>query len=401
MSQSFSFKEHFFIPQENGNELTYFCGNSLGLQPKGVADAISYELKQWSNLGVEGHFKGEFPWVTYHEPFADLLAPLVGAKSSECVCMNSLSVNLHLLLAQFYKPKGIKRKIIIEKDVFPSDLFAVQSQIEHAGLDVQDVLVQIENEDVLIDESKWVDYIENHQDEVALVLVGGVNYLTGQFLNLALLAETSKKCDIVFGIDLAHAIGNVPLSLHDWEVDFAVWCSYKYLNGGPGVVGGAFIHEKHHDLMPEFRGWWGTEKSNRFLMEGVFHSSKTADAWQLSNAPVMAMASLRPSLLLFQEAGFTNLRAQSVYLTGLLYESLSEIKAIEILTPSKVCHRGCQLSLYVANKGKELEASLRNEQIIVDWRNYKNGGIIRVAPTPMYNTEEDVLRFVEVIANLV
>ncbi len=397
------YRNQFFIPKHNDKDMRYFCGNSLGLQNKGVKEQLVTELDIWAEQGVEGHFRNEFPWLSYHRQFSGLFTDIVGAKEDEIIVMNSLTTNLHLLMATFYKPTSNKYKIIIEKDVFPSDYFSVESQtLFHQ---YKDAIIEIAPRDgeYTMRTEDIITTIKEHKDETALVLLGGVNYITGQFLECQKIAETCQKLSLTFGLDLAHAVGNVPLELNKWGVDFAVWCNYKYINGGPGTVGGAFVHEKHHknEALPRFNGWWGTKESTRFMMEKKFESPETAEAWQLSNAPIMTMASIKPTLELIQEIGFEKLRKKSIALTQYFYDLVSILPSVTIFSPTEVEQRGCQLSLFVPNQGKEIEEKLREEGIIVDWRNYEGGGIIRVAPVPLYNTFEDVFVFVDTLKRLI
>lgn len=397
------YRSQFFIPKHNDKDMRYFCGNSLGLQHKGVKDQLTKELDIWAEQGVEGHFRNEYPWLSYHRQFSGLFSDIVGAKEEEVIIMNSLTTNLHLLMATFYRPTKGKFKIIIEKDVFPSDYFSVKSQA--AFHQYKDAIIEISPRqgEYTMRTEDIIETITSNKEETALILLGGMNYITGQFLECETIAKTCQELGITFGLDLAHAVGNVPLALHNWGVDFAVWCNYKYINGGPGTVGGAFVHEKHHknDDLPRFNGWWGTKESTRFMMEKKFESPYTAEAWQLSNAPIMTMASIKPTLLLFQEIGMEKLRKKSVSLTQYFYDLVSLLPTVTILTPSDQAQRGCQLSLFVPNLGKELEEKLREEGIIVDWRNYEGGGIIRVAPVPLYNTFEDVFIFVDTLKKLI
>lgn len=397
------YRNQFFIPTHNDKDMRYFCGNSLGLQHKGVKDHLTKELDIWAEQGVEGHFKNEFPWLSYHRQFSTLFTEIVGAKEEELIVMNSLTTNLHLLMASFYRPTDKKYKIIIEKDVFPSDYFSVESQAFFHKHDNAIIEISPREGEYTMRTEDVINFINEYKNETALVLLGGVNYITGQFLECQKISTACQEAGITFGLDLAHAVGNVPLELHDWNVDFAVWCNYKYINGGPGTVGGAFVHEKHHknEDFPRFNGWWGTKESTRFMMEKKFENPYTAEAWQLSNAPIMSMASIKPTLLLFQEIGMDKLRAKSVLLTQYLYDLTSELPTVTIFTPTCQEQRGCQLSLFVPNMGKELEEKLRDEGIIVDWRNYEGGGIIRVAPVPLYNTFEDVFVFVDTLKRLI
>jgi kynureninase len=398
------FRDRFFIPPHNGGEGIYLCGNSLGLQPRTAADAIAQELEDWRDLAVEGHFRGRRPWKDYHERFAGPLAALTGAGEHEVVCMNGLTVNLHLLMVSFYRPVGRRRKILIERPAFPSDRYAVVSQILFHGLDPADALVEVAprpGEQALRDDD-FVEAIDAHGDELACVLLPGVQYLSGQVLDMEGLTALARNRGATVGLDLAHAIGNVPLSLHDWGPDFAVWCSYKYLNGGPGAVGGAFVHERHaRDFGgPRFAGWWGHDKASRFLMGPDFRAMPGAEGWQLSNPPVLGMAALLASLEIFMEAGMERLRRKSLALTGYLAERIGGRFGddVRIITPAEPARRGCQLSLELkdgADRGRRVFRRLGEAGIVCDWR---EPDVIRVAPVPLYNTFADVDRFADALA---
>ena len=395
------FREKFYIPkQSNGEEVIYFTGNSLGLQPKTVRDCIEQELKDWENLGVEGHFKAKNPWMPYHEFLTNLMANIVGAKAIETVVMNSLTVNLHLLMVSFYRPNATRNKIVIEAGAFPSDQYAVQSQIKFHGFDIENSLIELkprEGENCLRTEDIEQTLIENG-DSIALVLLGGVNYYTGQAFDMQRITEIGHKIGAVVGFDLAHAAGNIELKLHDWNADFAAWCSYKYLNSGPGGIAGVFVHERHatnFDL-PRFAGWWGHDKETRFLMGDEFVPMRGAEGWQISNPPIFQMASLRASLEIFEEAGMNNLREKSVKLTNYLEFLLNEIHAVRIsvITPSNSFERGCQLSIRVKDSDKNLFKKISARGVFADWR---EPDVIRVAPVPLYNSFADVYRFVEIL----
>ncbi len=406
------FREKFFMPkQANGEDVLYFTGNSLGLQPKTVRKYIEQELKDWETLGVEGHLHAKNPWLPYHEFLTEQMAEVVGAKPIETVVMNSLTVNLHLLMVSFYRPTEKRYKIVIEKGAFPSDQYAVESQIKFHqqksvasaladASDETDWLIELaprENETTLRTEDIEQTIRENG-DEIALILLGGVNYYTGQAFDMQRITEIGQKAGAVVGFDLAHAAGNLFLRLHDWDVDFAAWCSYKYLNSGPGGIAGVFIHEKHvsNTELPRFAGWWGHDKETRFLMRPEFVPMKTAEGWQLSNPPIFQMASLRASLEIFHEADMKNLREKSVKLTDYLEFLLNEIETdrIEIITPSDSNERGCQLSIRVKNADKNLFEAITAKGVIADWR---EPDVIRVAPVPLYNSCLDVWKFVEVL----
>ena len=397
-----AFREEFLFPQHNGKPVIYFTGNSLGLQPKGAAAAIKQELDDWARFGVEGHFQAKNPWYPYHEFFSESLGRLVGAKPSEVVAMNGLTTNLHLLMVSFYRPSGKRTKILCEERPFPSDTYAFHSQVEFHGLDPKTTVIGMKpraGEHTLRTED-IVKKIEELGDELALVCFGGVNFLTGQAFDMKTLTEAGQRGGAVVGFDLAHAAGNLKLAMHDWKVDFACWCSYKYLNSGPGSVAGAFVHEKHHrEKLPRFAGWWGHDKNERFLMEPEFKPMPSAEAWQLSNAPVFSMAVHRSALDLFDRAGMDALRAKSEQLTGFLKLVLNEVSVehgniFEIITPSDPAQRGCQLSLLIRENGRALFDALTTNGVVVDWR---EPNVIRMAPVPLYNSFEDVFRCGEVL----
>ena len=395
------FRDKFYIPkQPNGEDVLYFTGNSLGLQPKSAADYIEQELKDWKTLGVEGHFKAKNPWMPYHEFLTEQMANVVGARAIETVVMNSLTVNLHLLMVSFYRPTPERHKIVIEAGAFPSDQYAVASQIKFHGFNVADSLIELkprENEIVLQTEDIEKTIAENG-DSIALILLGGVNYYTGQLFDMRRIAEAGHKSGAIVGFDLAHAAGNVELNLHDWNADFAAWCSYKYLNSGPGGIAGVFVHERHAESfdLPRFAGWWGHDKKTRFLMDSTFVPIKGAEGWQLSNPPIFQMAALRASLEIFEEAGMKNLTEKSRKLTGYLEFLLGEIKdeRISVITPSNPRERGCQLSIRVREADKNLFEAISERGVIADWR---EPDVIRVAPVPLYNTFTDVFRFAEIL----
>jgi kynureninase len=397
-----SFRERFYFPQHNGKDMLYFTGNSLGLQPKSVRASINQELEDWATYGVEGHFLAKHPWFSYHEMFADGAAKVVGGLSSEVVIMNQLTVNLHLLLISFYRPSGKRIKILFETKPFPSDHYAFESQARLHGLDPKDVLVEMqprESETTLRTED-IVAKINELGDELAVVCFGAVNYFTGQFFDIASITNAGHAVGANVGFDLAHAAGNVPLHLHDQNVDFACWCSYKYLNSGPGGVSGAFVHEKHHankDLI-RLAGWWGHNKSTRFQMEPGFDPIESAEAWQMSNAPVLSMAAHKAALDIFIEAGMSALREKSLNLTGYLEFIVDAVRNntgvnLQILTPSNPNERGCQLSIVVPGATKQLVKDLADRGIIVDWR---EPNVIRMAPVPLYNSFKDIFTFGEV-----
>mgnify|MGYP006076133325 CR=1 FL=1 len=394
------FRAQFYIPQVNGKDVVYFTGNSLGLQPKTTKDYINQELEDWKYFGVEGHFYGKNPWVGYHHFVEKQTAEIVGAKIEEVVVMNSLTVNLNLLMVTFYSPTKTRYKIIMEADAFPSDHYAMQQQARFHGFDPEDAIVQLyprEGEHTLRTEDIIAE-IKFHADDLALVMIGGVNYYTGQFFDLENIVDAGHSIGAIVGFDLAHAAGNVILKLHDWNVDFATWCSYKYLNSSPGGISGVFIHEKYSNSpeLPRFAGWWGSDEKDRFLMDKKFIPQKGAAGWQMSNAPILTMSAHWASLEIFMEAGMENLRVKSIELTNYLEFLINDSNelGLEIITPSNVGERGCQLSLLTKENGKELFKKLQAAGVIADWR---EPNVIRIAPVPMYNTFEDCFRFVEIL----
>lgn len=400
-----TFRNRFFIPQHSGRDAIYLTGNSLGLQPRTTADRIAEELEDWAQLGVEGHVHARRPWLKYHEFFADGMAQIAGALSSEVVMMNGLTANLHLLMVSFYRPTPERYKIICEAKAFPSDQYALQSQLRFHGYDPKDGIIEIAPTKGAhtIDESQIYAAIDAHAHEAALFFMGGVNYYTGQVFNMRAITAYARERGILVGWDLAHGAGNVELHLHDWGVDFAAWCSYKYLNSGPGAVSGVFIHERHHGQrdIPRFEGWWGTNKDRRFLMEPAFDPIPTAEAWQLSNAPVLSMTPLLCSLELFQEAGLERLRAKRDQLTAYLEWIILEVgreagDSFEIITPKSASERGSQLSVLLHGRGVEVFNELQKNGVIADWR---EPNVIRMAPVPLYNSFEDIQRFAGIFKN--
>jgi len=396
-----AYRQHFYIPkQPNGEDTLYFCGNSLGLQSKKVEDYMLQELEDWKKHGVEGHFHAKRAWMPYHEFFTEKLSKIVGAKNAEVVVMNTLTANLHFMMVSFYRPTAKRHKIVIEKGAFPSDKYAVDSQIRFHGFDPKDSLIQLAprtGEETLRTEDIAAT-IRQHGDEIALVMLGGVNYYTGQYFDLETITKVGHEVGAMVGFDLAHAAGNVRLALHDWDVDFAVWCHYKYLNSGPGSIAGAFVHEKHltDTDIPRFEGWWGHDKESRFLMGDTFKPMASAESWQVSNAPVFSMTPILASLELFDEVGMEQLLAKSRLLTAYLEYLLHEIDTdrIRIITPATPKDRGCQLSIQVEGGNKSLFDAITAKGVIADWR---EPDVIRVAPVPMYNSFEDVFRFVAVL----
>jgi kynureninase len=395
------FRDKFWIPRRSdGADQLYFAGNSLGLQPRALEAEMLAELKTWQEYGVEGHFEGPSPWVSYHERLREPLAELTGAQPQEVVAMNSLTVNLHLMMVSFYRPEGRRRRILIEQQAFPSDRYAVESQIRFHGLEPADCLVELAPEpgERHIEESRIEAWLKDHGDTVALVLWPGVQYASGQVFDLARIAAAARAAGARVGFDLAHSVGNLPLSLHDSGCDFAAWCSYKYLNAGAGAVAGCFVPSRHctRTDLPRFHGWWGNQRESRFLMGPEFIPGPGADAWQLSCPPVMSMAPLRVSLKLFHEAGMQGLREKSLAMTGFLAKLVqAELgQVLDIITPLEEQRRGCQLSLRVREgheKGRELFSFLKDRGVIPDWR---EPDVIRVAPAPLYNRFEDCHGFV-------
>ena len=393
------FRERFFLPKtKTGEECIYLCGHSLGLQPKVTITYLEQELSDWSQLGVEGHFHARNPWMPYHRLLTQQTAELVGAKPSEVVVMNSLTVNLHLMMASFYRPTAERHKILIERAAFPSDQYAVQSQIRFHGFDPATSLLELQpraGESCMRDED-IESLIEREGAAIALILLGGVNYATGQLFDMAAITKAGHRKGCMVAFDLAHAAGNLPLHLHEWGPDFAAWCSYKYLNGGPGCVAGCFVHERHARTfdLPRFAGWWGHDEATRFQMGPDFRPMEGADGWQLSNPPILALAALRASMEIFAEAGMEKLRAKSIALTGYLEFLLNrEASArFEIVTPHEPQRRGAQLSIRIRGAGRKLCDRLASEGVIGDWR---EPDTFRVAPIPLYNSYQDVYRFVQ------
>lgn len=393
-------RDEFLIPRHtDGAEQAYFCGNSLGLQPRATRQALLDELDDWRDLAVEAHFRGKHPWMPYHELVRENLAAIVGALPHEVVAMNSLTANLHLMMVSFYRPTRERHAILIEKSAFPSDHHAVASQIRFHGYDPATAKIELEGDEPggAISFEAILRALDEHGERIALVLLPGVQYLSGQAFDLRAITAAAQAKGCAVGFDLAHAVGNLPLQLHDSGCDFAVWCSYKYLNSGPGAVAGCFVHERHARAdLPRFAGWWGHDPSTRFQMGPQFAASAGADGWQLSNPPILALAPLRVSLELFRRAGMAALREKSIALTG-YFESLirSELAGvIEITTPGEPERRGCQLSLRVRGPreaGRSLYDHLHADGIVVDWR---EPDVIRAAPTPLYNRRIDCLRFV-------
>src|SRR5213594_3734123 len=398
------FREKFHLPRgKNGRPLIYFAGNSLGLMPKSARQIVEEEVDNWARLGVDAHHATGTPWYSYHEKLREPAARLVGAQPIEVICMNSLTVNLHLMMATFYRPTKSRFKILMEDPAFPSDTYAIKTQIVHHGFEPKEALLlaRPRKGELTVCTEEILDLIEKHTDELAVVLIGGVNFFTGQLFDIPTITAAAQKHGIVVGVDLAHAIGNVPLSLHDWNVDFAVWCSYKYLNAGPGAVAGAFVHERHatNTELPRLAGWFGNDPNTRFRLhlEPEFIPVPSADGWQISNPPIFSMAPLRASLAIFDEAGgMERLRVKSTKLTGYLEFLLTEIgsKKFSVITPRDPNGRGCQLSILAHQHPKQLHEELVAAGVKCDFR---EPNVIRVAPTPLYNTFHEVWRFAQIL----
>lgn len=401
-----AFRDEFLFPQHDGRPAIYFTGNSLGLQPRAAAEALRQELDDWATFGVEGHFKAKHPWYSYHEELTASTARLVGARPEEVVVMNQLTSNLHFLLVSFYRPTGRRVKVLCEQRPFPSDTYAIASQIRFHGLDPQDTLVEMapRSGEHTLRTADILQRIEALGDQLALVLFGGVNFYTGQAFDMKRITEEAHRVGALAGYDLAHAAGNLHLHLHEWDVDFACWCGYKYLNSGPGGVAGAFVHQRHLKAdLPRFAGWWGHDKATRFRMASEFSPMPTAEAWQVSNAPVLPMAVHRVALEIFDRAGMERLRAKSEQLTAYLESVIRRVNEqqgvrLEVITPGDTAQRGCQLSVLAHGMGRGLFDKLTERGVFVDWR---EPNVIRMAPVPLYNSFEDVFRFGEILAECV
>ncbi len=404
------FREKFHLPLgKDGKLLIYLAGNSLGLMPKAARQIVRQELDDWAKLGVDAHLEAKTPWYSYHETLREPTARLIGAKPVELICMNSLTVNLHLMMATFYRPTKSRFKILMEDPAFPSDTYAIKTQIVHHGLDPKDALILASprKAEFTVCTEDIVDLIEKNRDQLAVVMIAGVNFFTGQLFDIPTITKSAQKHGITVGVDLAHAIGNVPLSLHDWNVDFAVWCSYKYLNAGPGAVAGACVHERHatNTKLPRLAGWFGNDPNTRFRLhlEPDFIPVPSADGWQISNPPIFSMAPLRASSIFDEAGGMKPLRAKSIKLTGYLAFLLNEIsssaartsKKFTVITPRDADARGCQLSILAHEHPKELFQELQAAGVKCDFR---EPDVIRVAPTPLYNTFHEVWRFAEILS---
>ena len=400
------FREKFHLPLgADGKPFIYFAGNSLGLMPKAARKVVEQELDDWAKRAVDAHHAADTPWYSYHETLREPTARLVGAQAREVICMNSLTVNLHLMMATFYRPTKSRFKILMEEPAFPSDTYAIKTQITHHGLDPKDALIlaRPRKGEFAIRQEDIEAALEKYGQQIAIVMIGGINFFSGQLFDIERITSLAQKRGCVVGFDLAHAIGNVPLALHDWNVDFAVWCSYKYLNAGPGAVAGAFVHERHatNQKLPRLAGWFGNDPHTRFRLhlEPEFIPVPSADGWQISNPPIFSMAPLRASLAIFDESGgMEAIRAKSIKLTGylqFLLESNRGDKRITIITPGEMDARGCQLSILVHEHPKELFRKLQAAGVKCDFR---EPNVIRVAPTPLYNTFREVWRFAKILA---
>lgn len=395
-----AFKKAFHFPQKNGNDVIYFCGNSLGLQPKNVETAVQTELNSWKESAVGGYFSGKNPWLYYQEYLKAPLSKLVGSKESELTVMNTLTVNLHLLMLSFYRPTKERYKIIMEAGAFPSDQYAVETLVKHFGLDPADAIIEVapEEGEKLLRTENIVSVIEKNANSLAMVLFGGIHYYTGQLMDMQRITKAAHEANAIAGFDLAHVVGNVPLQLHNWGVDFAVWCSYKYLNGGPGAVGGVYVNESFSSdtQTPRLGGWWGNEESTRFKMEKGFIPKTNASGWNISTAQVLNTVCVKAALELFDEAGIEKLRAKSIRLTAYLewlLQQLPDLKC-EIITPKDPEQRGAQLSLYFTENGKAIHDKMIENGIVVD---YREPGVIRVAPAPLYCSFTDLHRFYSIL----
>ena len=398
------YREKFYVPKNaDGEEWLYFTGNSLGLQPKQTKNQIKQELDDWANLGVEGHFEAKNPWMPYHEFLTETMAEIVGAKPIEVVIMNTLTTNLHLLMVSFYQPTKIKYKIVIESDAFPSDRYAVETQLKFHGFDPSESIIEWTPRDgeTLLNTEDLEFILKSQGDEIALLLIGGVNYYTGQYLDLKKIAELGHQQGCKVGIDLAHGVGNIQPELHDSGVDFAAWCTYKYMNSGPGSLGGIFVHERYANdkTLKRFSGWWSQNKDTRFDMRQPLDIIPGAEGWQLSNPPILSMAAIKASLELFKEVGMSALRKKSIQLTGYMEYLILELQNenISIITPKDPEQRGCQLSIQVKNANKSLHTKLTAAHVITDWR---TPDVIRCAPVPFYNSFEDVYKMVEILKTI-
>lgn len=398
------YREKFYIPIIHGKESIYFNGNSLGLQPRLVQDFVLNEMEDWANFGGEGHYNARHPWIKYHDMFPSKLAPIVGALPEEIVVMNNLTVNLHLMLTTFYRPTKERFKIIAEEKAFPSDQYAIDSHLKLAGYEPKDALIEVKvregNHTILLEDI--LSAIKECGDELALVIIGGVNYYSGQVFDMKTITAAAHEVGAKCGFDLAHAVGNIELKLHDWDVDFAVWCSYKYLNSSPGGVGGAYIHQRFHNDKSLLRlaGWWGNNKETRFDMEREFDPIDSAEGWMVSCTPLLSMAAHYGALEMFSQVGFKRILEKGKKISAYLLYVLNEINAhsskkiIEIITPEAANEHGCQVSMLMLENGKHMFDILRKNSVVADWR---EPNVIRIAPVPLYNTFEDVFTFGQII----
>ncbi len=402
-----NFRDHFLIPRyKDGNQI-YFLGNSLGLQSKNIKEETDKILDQWSSYGVEGFFAGKYPWMEYHDQLIKPLSKIAGTLPSEITVMNQLTVNLHLMMVSFYQPRGKRNKILCESKAFPSDQYMFETHIKNHGLNPDDVLIEVKPREgeYLIRTEDILETIDKNKDELALSLFSGVNYYTGQAFNIKTITEAAHKVGAIAGFDLAHAAGNIFLKLHNWDVDFACWCSYKYLNSGPGGVGGVYIHERFHTdkNIKRFAGWWGYDKETRFKMKKGFNPVQSAEGWQLSTPSLLLYASHKAALEIFEEAGWENLQAKQKLLNNYLWFILDEInnsssqKVIEFITPRNAEERGCQVSMLMLERGKEIFDELIKQGVMSDWR---EPNVIRIAPVPLYNNFEEVWKFGKIIKEI-
>jgi kynureninase len=401
-------REEFLFPQQNGKPFIYLCGNSLGLQPKSAREVLGTQLDNWQNLAVEGWFEGDSPWMFYHKELKELMAPIVGAKPAEVCPMNTLTVNLHLLLVSFYRPEKKRFKIIMEAGAFPSDQYAIESQVRFHGYDPAEAIIEVATREgeYTLRTGDITRLIAENADELALVMIGGINYFTGQWFDMHAITEAGHKAGAIVGFDLAHAAGNVPVQLHDWDIDFACWCSYKYQNSGPGGISGIFVHEKHFvdQTLDRFAGWWGYKESTRFKMEKGFVPEQGADGWQISCSQVMPMALYHASLKIFQKAGFIDpLRKKSIALTAYLIYIIGQVneavgyEQYKVITPENENDRGAQVSIIAKGDAKRIFEKLVENNVLGDWR---EPNVIRLSPVPIYNSFEDVYRAGELLLQL-
>jgi kynureninase len=397
-----AYRQKFLFPKtKSGADSIYLCGNSLGLQPVGVKSAMMDALDEWAALGVEGHWNAKNPWLSYQELMTKASAHITGANPGEVVVMNTLTVNVHLMMVSFYRPTAQRHKVLIENNAFPSDRYAVDAQIRFHGFDPKESLLELKPRqgEITLRTEDILKTIEKEGDSIALVMMGGINYYTGQFFDLEAITKVGHAKGCIVGFDLAHAAGNVPLKLHDWNVDFACWCTYKYLNSGPGALAGCFVHERHgsNSELPRFAGWWGHDKGTRFKMGPDFKPISGAEGWQISNAPIFSLAPVKVSLDMFLEAGMDRLREKSLKLTGYLEFLLNGLgtDAFKFITPSDPAQRGAQLSIVVKKDGRKVFDALKEAGVICDWR---EPDCIRIAPAPIYNNFSDVYKFAEIFA---